>query len=630
MKKLNNHSSIKCLPLIQSVFFIALFSCFSFSYYAQTCDCKGAPDYEKIENSKDIKNIIQRFQKSPNKACQAKGYEYAAQYGIYNNQLDSVDYFLRKQKRLLDELACAEDKFEFHYYLCSYYYFLIDDQGKMIESCYQGLLLAESLKNEKKIVSYLYNLCLGYKNLKQPKLVKKYASRLYEIVKKIPDKKFKMEQLQLVANQYLVLYQDLNNTCFLDTMKLQVSEALDLAKQFKDTMVIIGCYRKTETYYFYKEDYSSALDFNSNSMQLANSLENPPMDISNVYADRAEIYLKMGAFVNAEKYVDSAIVLAFKRGNNNSLLNAYDIKIEVARVQKDFKTVYEYSELKNGIEDSLLSLERHETIYELEQKYQKSQDLQKISDLSKDQKISQLRLKSLVTIIVIIFLILIIIVILWRQNGIKSKYALIEKEQRLNRARMDPHFFFNALSSIQTMALNEQSPNTALVLAKFTKVMRQSLESTYLELNTIEDEFAFLRQYLELQKLRYAEKFEYEFDVSEEVEVDEIQIPSMILQPFIENSIEHGFKGMENGGLVEISVRKERNNLEICVSDNGEAFNDEKKNIAHKSRATEIIKDRLFLLKKQTGKEAFFEVISNEKQKGYQIKLTLPLIYKDI
>ena len=195
---------------------------------------------------------------------------------------------------------------------------------------------------------------------------------------------------------------------------------------------------------------------------------------------------------------------------------------------------------------------------------------------------------------------------------------------------MDPHFFFNALSSIQTMALKEQSPNTALVLAKFTKVMRQSLESTYMEMNTIEDEFAFLQQYLELQKLRYTEKFEYELDVSEDLEVNEVQIPSMLLQPFIENSIEHGFKNMQVGGRIVISVLKKVDKLEINVSDNGEPSNDVNINKSHKSRATEIIKDRLFLLKKQTGKDAFFEVVVNDNQIGYQIKLTLPLIYKEI
>ncbi|MBK7666279.1 MAG: histidine kinase [Sphingobacteriaceae bacterium] len=140
-------------------------------------------------------------------------------------------------------------------------------------------------------------------------------------------------------------------------------------------------------------------------------------------------------------------------------------------------------------------------------------------------------------------LVLFVIIFFYRQSVLKNKFKALETEQRLNRARMNPHFFFNALASIQTLSMDtENQSKVSLLISKFSKIMRQSLESTYDELATIEDEILFLSNYLDLQKTRFNNKFEYEIKVDENLAQDELKIPSMLLQPFLENSIEHGLR----------------------------------------------------------------------------------------
>ena len=91
-----------------------------------------------------------------------------------------------------------------------------------------------------------------------------------------------------------------------------------------------------------------------------------------------------------------------------------------------------------------------------------------------------------------------------RQQSLKSKQTILETEQRLNRARMNPHFFFNALSALQSFALQENDGKAlASNLSKFSHIMRETLESTYKEYVTIEQEKDFLNEYLELQKMRF-------------------------------------------------------------------------------------------------------------------------------
>lgn len=138
---------------------------------------------------------------------------------------------------------------------------------------------------------------------------------------------------------------------------------------------------------------------------------------------------------------------------------------------------------------------------------------------------------------------------------------------------MNPHFFFNALSSLQSFALeNKDGKAVATNLSKFSHIMRQTLESTYKEYVTIEEESIFLNEYLELQKIRFPQKFTYEIIIAADVEADETLLPAMILQPFAENSIEHGFTGIAYEGKLIISFNKQNNNLVVQITDNGKGL----------------------------------------------------------
>jgi len=211
---------------------------------------------------------------------------------------------------------------------------------------------------------------------------------------------------------------------------------------------------------------------------------------------------------------------------------------------------------------------------------------------------------------------------------LKNKQVIIEAEQRLNRARINPHFFFNALTTLQGLALKENDgKKVAMNLFSFSKLMRQTLESTFDELIVIEKEIEFLKEYLKLQQLRSPNKFEYDFIIDEELDASKINLPAMILQPFIENAIEHGFKSIEYMGKLKVSFIEAGDLLKITIEDNGVGLKQEKIDKNHISRATQITKDRLFLLNKLHKGKAGFEIRENAPT-GIVIEIVLPLIYK--
>ena len=204
----------------------------------------------------------------------------------------------------------------------------------------------------------------------------------------------------------------------------------------------------------------------------------------------------------------------------------------------------------------------------------------------------------------------------------------MEVEQRLNRARMNPHFFFNTLNSLQTYSMQENKDSkVARYLSKYAKIMRETLESTYKEMNSVEQEVDYLTNYLDIQKLRYPDKFEYHIDVDETVEPNETYVPSMIIQPFIENSIEHGLNTSQETGIINISITTNNNRLLINITDNGSGFTTDKKAREYPSRATQIIKDRLLLLNKKHKTDASYEIGKGKNGVGTSVKIILPLIH---
>jgi LytS/YehU family sensor histidine kinase len=159
--------------------------------------------------------------------------------------------------------------------------------------------------------------------------------------------------------------------------------------------------------------------------------------------------------------------------------------------------------------------------------------------------------------------------------------------------------------------------------------MRETLESTYKEYVTIEQESDFLKEYLELQKMRFPQKFSYDVHIDQSISQDDTLIPSMILQPFAENSIEHGFTGIDYPGHLAIYFENKDRDLLIRIVDNGKGLTaGPKENSEHISRASQIIRDRIYLLNVKLKTKASFTIDNNENEKGVSVFIRLPLLYK--
>lgn len=201
---------------------------------------------------------------------------------------------------------------------------------------------------------------------------------------------------------------------------------------------------------------------------------------------------------------------------------------------------------------------------------------------------------------------------------LKLENELMEMERKALRLQMNPHFIFNALDSISSFIFKKDPKQAVRYLNNFAKLMRLTLESSMEHVHPVETEVSILKNYLELEKLRFSEKFDYEIEVDEKIDYD-VGLPPMLIQPHVENAILHGIKPKDGNGFVRISFSREGDQLCCIVDDDGigrEKAKDLPGKKAHRSMATQINKDRIALLKRSIDELIDLRIIDKHNQAG--------------
>jgi hypothetical protein len=213
---------------------------------------------------------------------------------------------------------------------------------------------------------------------------------------------------------------------------------------------------------------------------------------------------------------------------------------------------------------------------------------------------------------------------------------LHEMEIRTLKAQMNPHFIFNALNAIQVFIMNVENDKAELYLSKFSKLMRELLESNTNESLTVPEEKAILHGYLELESLRFGKSFAYEIHVAESIDNAEVRIPHMMIQPFVENAIWHGLLAKKNERKLTVSLAVDSPRTIRCViDDNGvgrEVSGKKEHTMKKKSLALSIVRQRLelmnVLLNVNCSVELIDKVAADGLSSGTRVVVTLPILAK--
>lgn len=218
-----------------------------------------------------------------------------------------------------------------------------------------------------------------------------------------------------------------------------------------------------------------------------------------------------------------------------------------------------------------------------------------------------------------------------RKTELNKKIANIELQAL--RAQMNPHFIFNTMTSIQHYISNNDTDAALKYLSKFAKLMRSIIGNSKQQMIAIAEELNALHLYLELEIMRFTDKFEYEIIVDKDIDENYDRIPSMLIQPYVENAIIHGLLPKQGHGKISIHLQKQVDCILCTIEDNGigrKRSNEFKKNRIqqHKSVGMSITQERLDILNSSLNQNLNAQIIDlyqNGEPSGTKVQIMIPL-----
>ncbi|NML24098.1 histidine kinase [Pseudoflavitalea sp. G-6-1-2] len=338
---------------------------------------------------------------------------------------------------------------------------------------------------------------------------------------------------------------------------------------------------------------------------------------------------KLKQYDTAEKYFNEAYELALTENNKEMLTRIWRRKsifyTELQRWQEavDAKDSA-YANFGREVDSSMTQAAREiETQYAVKAKDDEIRALAFSNEANR--KISGQQ-KTIILILACSFLLAIILgIVLRRRRKLSDKLRQTELEQRLLRSQMEPHFIFNTLSVLQGFIRNSEGEKAVRYLNQFARLLRVTLENSRESFVPLEDEVAALENYLSLQAMRFEGLFDYTVDTWEMYDDEGLLIPPMLLQPFVENSILHGMKQLDQKGHIHISIQKEAHVLRCVIEDNGAGLQSCTIQPGKKSLSTTITQERLAILSRQTGYPAGISVANRkDEHQGTRVELSIP------
>ncbi|WP_182859075.1 histidine kinase [Flagellimonas aequoris] len=436
------------------------------------------------------------------------------------------------------------------------------------------------------------------------------------------DKNLELTATANIANIFGSLYQ-------LDSAIYYYNRALNLEQVTNNPTYRANLYSNLSLVYSQANQMDSALTSAEKSIGL---IEQYGIEFvrPTAYANASMAYLGNKDYDNAEQYANEALQLSEAQGNIFLQKSAWGTLADLYSAKGEFSKALEaytkFSELKDSLNNQNRRVEINRSQLEFEFEKERAIAQAEIDRQSTIKTASLLGGGGLLAASVFGF-----VLYKRRRDAVEQKKeaefrALVaDTELKALRAQMNPHFIFNSLNSIGDYILKNDNETALEYLTKFAKLMRMVLENSETKTIPLEEDLKFLELYLQVEAKRQPGKFSYVIDVDEGLDAENTLVPPLLLQPFIENSIWHGFRDKDGQGHILISIR-EKNEMLLCsVEDNGTGIHEKtKENSSKKSFGVSITENRLEILNKQQNKKGKLQIVDLGSQKGTRIEISIP------
>ena len=439
------------------------------------------------------------------------------------------------------------------------------DPDKALEYFNSALKIAHSISDEELVAGIYFNIALVYSRKSEYTKSLVNFDRSYRIFRKLKDTVSMIIYLQNTGRVYHRLHQ-------IDLAKSRLIEAIQAAKDLKHYTTLSGCYLSLSYIYLEQNEFKLAEETISEGLKYAQKVKNRILDNDFVRV-RYELELKKKNYQKALKYLS----LAYR---NDSLL------------------------LNENQSSNIDINSRH---------YLQQQKIQEKELIIAKQKYREATFRWSI-LVLLLSVIAGLILYFWREERRKRRelmdqIKIISSEQKALQTMMNPHFLFNVMTSIQHF-INQADIKTAnQVLSGFARLARKHLEICMTSTISVHEEIVYLRLYLSMEKVRFSGKMNYEITIDKNIDAEEILIPSMLIQPFLENAIWHGIMPKDEGGVIKLNFDLDETDLLITIIDDGIGISNSENmtKTGHISRGMALIRERVNLLNRLNKRHIFID-----------------------
>ncbi|QNM85328.1 tetratricopeptide repeat protein [Polaribacter pectinis] len=364
------------------------------------------------------------------------------------------------------------------------------------------------------------------------------------------------------------------------------------------------CYNRLGKLHIKKGEYSKAKAFLNDAVPIAKSVKNKYY-IALINNNLGWANTKIKNYSKAKEHFTISLKIAEEKNYKTALTEIYTNFSEYNELTGNYAEALKYQKKHTAISNELLNDKTSKYVNDLIAKYDSERKTNQIKNLAKQNEISQLQLVKNRNIWIIVFVTLLLLLVvsyfLYRQRLFDNEKRILTLEQDVLRTQMNPHFIFNALNSIKHYIINNEQKNAVHYLNKFSKLIRKILESSALKEVSLQEELETVDLYMNIENIRFSNGINYHIHVDETLDLSEIKVPPLVLQPFLENALWHGLSSKKGDKKIILSVQKLSNDfIQIEIEDNG---------IGRKASAK--IKSNKVINKKSIGIELTIERLNN-------------------
>jgi tetratricopeptide (TPR) repeat protein len=361
---------------------------------------------------------------------------------------------------------------------------------------------------------------------------------------------------------------------------------------------------------------------------------------ASIYLNLGLVSMKLKNYRVSEKYLLEGVLLAKDHDLPKLQALGYYNLSELLLLKNDYKNSLEYYKKAKVINETISNETNIKYVNDVLFKYDTEKKNNQIEALARENELVRLKLKknenTILISLLLLALVALILYILYRQFQLKSEKKLLTLEQTMLRSQMNPHFLFNSLNSIKLYIINNETKNAVYYLNKFSKLVRKILEASTLKEISLADELETIQLYMNIENIRFSNDINFQIHIEEGIDIEQIKIPSLILQPFLENAIWHGLSSKEGSKKIKIEVTNKNDYYNIIsITDNGIGRNaseviKESKVLKRKSIGIDITKERLYNFSKDYHNSFEVTIIDlydkYEAPCGTKVIISLPTI----